>query len=70
MKKSLKKGGVAEIVSLMIIVGIVLALIIAVVLPIVQDARETGNQNRKDQEQIRGSVEVGAEGLQTGNQKV
>ena len=59
MKKSLKKGGVAEIVSLMIIVGIVLALIIAVVLPIVQDARETGNQNRKDQEQISGTDGIG-----------
>ena len=49
MKKSLKKGGVAEIVSLMIIVGIVLALIIAVVLPMVRNARGTGKQNAQDQ---------------------
>ena len=45
MKKSLKKGGVAEIVSLMIIVGIVIALIIAVVLPMANNARDRGASN-------------------------
>ena len=45
MKKSLKKGGVAEIVSLMIIVGIVIALIIAVVMPMAQQAQNQGVDN-------------------------
>ena len=45
MKKSLKKGGVAEIVSLMIIVGIVIALIIAVVLPMANQSRNQGVEN-------------------------
>ena len=46
MKKNmLKKGGVADIVTLMIIVGLVIALIIAVVLPMIQTASRTGDDN-------------------------
>lgn len=38
LKRMLKKGGVADIVTLMIIVGLVIALIIAVVIPMTNDA--------------------------------
>lgn len=48
MKKNmLKKGGVADIVTLMIIVGLVIALIIAVVLPMIRTASESGDDNDK-----------------------
>ena len=37
IKNMLKKGGVADIVTLMVIVGLVIALIIAVVLPMIDN---------------------------------
>lgn len=43
LKNLVKKGGVADIVTLMIIVGLVIALIIAVVLPMIKSARNAGN---------------------------
>lgn len=45
IKNKLKKGGVADIVTLMVIVGLVIALIIAVVLPMIQDASLAGAEN-------------------------
>lgn len=42
IKNMLKKGGVADVVTLMVIVGLVIALIIAVVLPMVRSTNETG----------------------------
>lgn len=45
IKNMLKKGGVADIVTLMVIVGLVIALIIAVVLPMVRQARNAGGDN-------------------------
>ncbi len=45
IKNMLKKGGVADIVTLMIIVGLVIALIIAVVLPMVRQAKGAGGNN-------------------------
>lgn len=45
LKNLVKKGGVADIVTLMIIVGLVIALIIAVVLPMIDDARNSGGDN-------------------------
>ena len=42
LKNLVKKGGIADIVTLMIIVGLVIALIIAVVLPMVRTARTAG----------------------------
>ncbi len=45
IKNMLKKGGIADIVTLMIIVGLVIALIIAVVLPMVRQARNAGGEN-------------------------
>ena len=42
LKNLVKKGGVADIVTLMIIVGLVIALIIAVVLPMIKSARNAG----------------------------
>ena len=43
IKSMLKKGGVADIVTLMIIVGLVIALIIAVVLPMINSASRSGD---------------------------
>ncbi len=43
IKNMLKKGGIADIVTLMIIVGLVIALIVAVVLPIVKKANGSGS---------------------------
>ena len=45
IKNMAKKGGVADIVTLMVIVGLVIALLIAVVLPMVRQAREAGGEN-------------------------
>lgn len=45
LKNLVKKGGVADIVTLMVIVGLVIALIIAVVLPMVRQARKAGGDN-------------------------
>ncbi len=45
LKNLVKKGGVADIVTLMIIVGLVIALIIAVVLPMIRQARNAGGDN-------------------------
>jgi hypothetical protein len=47
LKNLVKKGGVADIVTLMIIVGLVIALIIAVVLPMIEDASTAGNDNEQ-----------------------
>ena len=44
IKNMLKKGGIADIVTLMVIVGLVIALIIAVVLPMVNSASDTGGE--------------------------
>lgn len=46
LKNLVKKGGVADIVTLMIIVGLVIALIIAVVLPMIRQARNAGGDNK------------------------
>ena len=48
LKKLVKKGGVADIVTLMIIVGLVIALIIAVVLPMIKSARNAGNDTESN----------------------
>lgn len=48
LKNLVKKGGVADIVTLMIIVGLVIALIIAVVLPMINKARSAGNNTGSD----------------------
>lgn len=45
IKNMVKKGGVADIVTLMVIVGLVIALIIAVVLPMVRQAKGAGSDN-------------------------
>lgn len=45
LKNLVKKGGVADIVTLMIIVGLVIALIIAVVLPMIRQSRNAGGDN-------------------------
>lgn len=52
IKSMLKKGGVADIVTLMIIVGLVIALIIAVVLPIVNKSKTTANQDLTDMQNV------------------
>jgi len=41
----LKKGGIADIVTLMVIVGLVVALIVAVVLPMTRQADQAGADN-------------------------
>lgn len=51
LKNLVKKGGVADIVTLMIIVGLVIALIIAVVLPMIKNVQGTGS---KDGSQLKG----------------
>ena len=45
LKNLVKKGGIADIVTLMIIVGLVIALIIAVVLPMINNASTAGQSN-------------------------
>ena len=45
IKNMVKKGGVADIVTLMVIVGLVIALIIAVVLPMITQAQNAGGDN-------------------------
>ena len=45
IENKLKKGGVADIVTLMVIVGLVIALIIAVVLPMIRQADDAGGDN-------------------------
>lgn len=45
LKNLVKKGGVADIVTLMVIVGLVIALIIAVVLPMIRQAKSAGGDN-------------------------
>ena len=52
IKNLVKKGGVADIVTLMVIVGLVIALIIAVVLPMVKSAEGTGSDNKSNLEGI------------------
>lgn len=47
-KNMVRKGGVADIVTLMVIVGLVIALIIAVVLPMVQQAGNTGGEVKEN----------------------
>ena len=48
MKKSLKKGGVGDVVTLIIIIGLALALIVAVIVPNIQKANEAGNRSVDD----------------------
>ena len=58
MKKNmLKKGGVADIVTLMIIVGLVIALIIAVVLPMVNSASRAGNSAEGNVQNTNGFID-------------
>ena len=45
LKKLVKKGGIADIVTLMIIVGLVIALIIAVVIPMINDSTKRQEAN-------------------------
>lgn len=45
LKNLVKKGGVADIITLMVIVGLVIALIIAVVLPMIKTTEGTGDDN-------------------------
>ena len=56
IKSMLKKGGVADIVTLMIIVGLVIALIIAVVLPIVNKSKSTAQTDLKDMQTVDSSI--------------
>ena len=48
IKNMLKKGGVADIVTLMVIVGLVIALIIAVILPMVDSTEENADSNEAE----------------------
>lgn len=57
IKNMLQKGGVADIVTLMIIVGLVIALIIAVVLPIVRNSKGTGQENLNNLDYISGATD-------------
>lgn len=44
LKKLVKKGGVADIVTLIIIVGLVIALIVAFVVPWMNKTNESGRE--------------------------
>ena len=48
IKNLVKKGGVADIITLMVIVGLVIALIIAVVLPMVNSAEKSGDTREEE----------------------
>ena len=63
IKNMLKKGGIADIVTLMVIVGLVVALIIAVILPMTQDASMAGAEN---EERI-GDINSFTDSLASGN---
>lgn len=52
IKNLVKKGGVADIITLMVIVGLVIALIIAVVLPMVRSTENAGDTREEEFEAI------------------
>ena len=52
MKKSLKKGGVGDVVTLIIIIGLALALIVAVVVPMINNSNVTGQTAATDMGEI------------------
>jgi len=62
MKKSLKKGGVGDVVTLVIIIGLALALIVAVVVPSIQRANDAGHTANEAQEDIDDAIS-GLEGV-------
>ena len=47
IKNMMKKGGIADIITIMVIVGLVIALIIAVVMPMITSTEGTASQNSK-----------------------
>ena len=57
LKNLVKKGGVADIVTLMIIVGLVVALIIAVVIPMINDSSKSGAGTSEDISNIQSATD-------------
>ena len=60
-KNMMKKGGIADIVTLMIIVGLVIALIITVILPMITDAEQRRTDNQSQASKIDAAVETKVE---------
>ena len=58
IKNMLKKGGIADIVTLMIIVGLVIALIVAIIIPMINDASERAKTNEEQMADIDDAVET------------
>ena len=48
MKKSLKKGGVGDVVTIIIIIGLALALIVGAVIPAIKDSQESAANVQTD----------------------
>lgn len=46
IKNLMKKGGVAEVVTIVIFVGLAIGLIVGYILPLVTDAGKTGAENK------------------------
>ena len=67
IRNMLKKGGIADIVTLMIIVGLVIALIVAVVIPIINDTSERANTNQTQMQKIDKAVNNAVKGNTTIN---
>ena len=57
IRNMLKKGGVADIVTLMIIVGLVIALIVAVIIPMINDATDRAKTNESQMSEVDTAVE-------------
>ena len=66
LKRMLKKGGVADIVTLMVIVGLVIALIIAVVLPMIKNSQQAGVNTGEDLGKIQNFTEGLADSAEDG----
>lgn len=62
IKEGIKIGGIADIVTLVIIVGLVMALIIAVVLPMIDDVSWTGKDVEGNVSNIGGYIKNLGEG--------
>ena len=50
------KGGIESIVALVIFVGLLVALIIAVVLPMTQTTSEIGNQGKENMTSLKNAI--------------
>lgn len=58
IKNMLKKGGIADIVTLMIIVGLVIALIATVIIPTINDTEARRQANEANASEIDAAIDT------------